>query len=298
MNTFLFRIIAGFLMISGALTNTTFGARLFFDTAYTSMAPRQDFVVNVLVNTEGQSINAVQGEIEILGQSVNVSKINSGDSVINFWIEDPHKSMLKNQTHTRISFSGIATAGFSKEKSPLFSFVINASEVGDIVLNTSSLKILKNNGTGQDVEVTTVPLTLSVAEGSTIITTPRDDQDIAPPEDFVPIVSNEVGMFDGKYFLIFATQDKGSGIDRYEIKEGEWGAWTSAESPFLLSDQSLTSDLYIKAVDGAQNSRIVKINAKNHPKWYQQNINIAIIIIFVLIGLLICTKTNLLKKYF
>ena len=66
-------------------------------------------------------------------------------------------------------------------------------------------------------------------------------------------------MFEGKWFVVFNTQDKQSGIDHFEVQENrgakpDYTKWKTAVSPYLLEDQDLKSYIFIKAVDKAGNS--------------------------------------------
>jgi len=104
--------------------------------------------------------------------------------------------------------------------------------------------------------------------------------DSTPPEDFKPKIGRDPAVFEGKYFLSFATTDKTSGIDHYEVLEqkrtlvrGE----KAAESPYLLKDQSLKSKILVKAVDKAGNERISEIIPPKKPFPYE-------IVILILIG--------------
>ena len=110
------------------------------------------------------------------------------------------------------------------------------------------------------------------------------------PENFNPTIEKNELIFDGKYFLVFATEDKISGIDHYEIREGEWGIFHRAESPYALRSQSLTKDIHIKAIDKAKNERLIILNAQYEPVWYQQYINYVIIIIVVLFVVVLSFK--------
>jgi len=86
--------------------------------------------------------------------------------------------------------------------------------------------------------------------------------DTQPPEEFKPETGKSPSVFEGKYFLSFATKDSGSGIDHYEILEiGDGGeeVWKIGESPYLLKDQTLQSTIRVKAIDKAGNERIAEI---------------------------------------
>src|SRR5207247_2300689 len=115
--------------------------------------------------------------------------------------------------------------------------------------------------------------------------------DTVPPEPFEPQISRNPNIFNGKYFLSFAAQDKGSGIDHYEVCEDigyriqDLGkiiarflniksyslnsCFVTAESPYQLQDQTLKSVIFVKAIDKAGNERIVKVNTKNALAWYE-----------------------------
>ena len=67
---------------------------------------------------------------------------------------------------------------------------------------------------------------------------------------------------------MFATQDKISGVDIYKVREGSWGFYKQAESPYLLKYQKLDKKIYVKAIDKGGNERIVVLNPQMHTKWW------------------------------
>jgi len=93
-------------------------------------------------------------------------------------------------------------------------------------------------------------------------------KDDIPPEPFEIKISQDPNIFGGKYFIVFSTTDKQTGIDHYEVKEGKID-WKRAESPYLLEDQSLKSIIKVKAVDKAGNERIAEYipPKKPFPYW-------------------------------
>jgi len=112
--------------------------------------------------------------------------------------------------------------------------------------------------------------------------------DSTPPEDFKPEIGRDPAIFEGKYFLSFATIDATSGVDYFEVKEGKRD-FKRAESPYLLEDQSLESKILVKAVDKAGNERIAEIIPPAKPFPYR--IIPVIVICLAIIGWII-------KKYF
>ncbi len=109
--------------------------------------------------------------------------------------------------------------------------------------------------------------------------------DVAPPEPFDLKIGQDPSVFEGKYFLSFATTDKTSGIDYYEIKEGERD-FKKVSIPYLLEDQTLQSKITVKAVDKAGNEQIAEIIPPKKPIPYSYLIIIFILIIVGAIAIL------------
>ena len=218
----------------------------------------------VEVNTGVEDINALEG-ILVLPESMNVREIQTGNSVILIWVEEPH------QTGNIITFAGITPGGF-KGVYPVLTIhgVFTKEELEQV--RFESVVALKNDGTGERVPIK-MSLSLIAFKG-----------DIEPPEDFRPVVASDPNVFDGKYFLVFTTQDKGSGIDRYEVREGRWGWFREAESPYLLEAQKLNRDVYVKAIDNAGNERVTVIPAQAHSAWWEGYRLFAILIVLVLVA--------------
>ncbi|XOU93986.1 MAG: cohesin domain-containing protein [Candidatus Kerfeldbacteria bacterium] len=76
--------------------------------------------------------------------------------------------------------------------------------------------------------------------------------DSKAPLDIDTVISKEPTLYDGKYILIFSTTDKGSGIDYYDVKEGDKST-THVTSPYILEDQSRSNLITVTAFDRAGN---------------------------------------------
>jgi hypothetical protein len=108
-------------------------------------------------------------------------------------------------------------------------------------------------------------------------------EDKNPPEPFKIKIGKDPSVFEGKYFIVFSTADKESGIDHYEVKEGE-GEWKIEKSPYLLKDQSLKSKILVKAIDKASNERVEKISPSFGMNW--KNALLFLIPILLLAGII------------
>jgi hypothetical protein len=103
--------------------------------------------------------------------------------------------------------------------------------------------------------------------------------DTTPPEAFILEIGQDPSLFEGKYFLSFATQDKMSGIDYYEIKEGKRD-FKKATSPYLLEDQSLGKKVIVRAFDKAGNYQEAEIKPSYKMTWQD-----GLYLILILVGM-------------
>jgi hypothetical protein len=112
--------------------------------------------------------------------------------------------------------------------------------------------------------------------------------DTTLPELFGLYTGQDPSMFNGRYFLSFSAIDKTSGIDHYEIKEGKKD-FKEVKSPYLLTDQNLTSKIIVKAIDKAGNERVSEMAPlkKAFPYW---EIVVAIVVIVLVLSIVIIIK--------
>ena len=232
-----------------------------------------DVELYVHINTRGKTLNAVSGKVVFPADVFDVKEIQSGNSKINFWIQNPSET-----SPGEISFSGITPGGFSGPDENLFYVILHTKREADSIVRLSDVQAFINDGKGTEDTVTTSALELQVS-GSFASSTFNMPKDTQPPENFRPAVGKDPDIYGGKYFLVFVAEDKGSGIGGYEVKEGFWGAYTTATSPYLLSDQSLGTRIYIKATDKAGNGRVAMLDAQNPNNQFTRYLIFAILLI-------------------
>lgn len=226
----------------------------------------QQFQIDLMLDTEGEEINAVEGKISFPGNLLELREIRDGNSVVNFWIERP-----KIKQADAINFSGITPGGYKGTKGFIFSAVFEAKKEGSGAIEIRDVKVLLNDGQG-------TPAKTTISNFSAYVKTSADKQfpisnqipkDTYPPELFIPEIASDQNIFDGKWFLVFATQDKGSGIDHYKVCERIKTKCAIAESPYVLQNQNLDRKVFVKAIDKNGNERIVVLPPK-FPPWYQK----------------------------
>ncbi len=170
--------------------------------------------------------------------------------------------------------------------------ILKTKQEGRSVISSNNEKILLNDRNGSETKIKRAPLGLNIIE-KTSKETFTSLYDSTPPESFVLQISKDQSIFNGKHFLAFATQDKGSGIDYYEIMEKpQFGSfkslfekqeWVIAESPYLIKDQILKNFIYVKAVDIAGNERIIKVKPRHLLPLYNNYLFWGIIVLSTII---------------
>ena len=284
-------VLAACLLLFAAIP--VFAAEISFDAKTRELKVNQLFEVGVFINTDGESINAVEGKIVFPEKLLKLKEIRDGNSIINFWIERPKVS------NGEVLFSGITPGGFIDKQGLIFSIVFRARQAGRGSVEIREIKALLNDGKGTATNTTISNLELVISglapletpslTGPTAATPPPvvENKDIDLPETFEPMVASDSAIFDGKYFLVFATQDKGSGIDHYEVREKFWAGFVTAASPYLLQNQRLDKKIFVKAIDKNGNERIVMLPPQKPLPWYRHYAIFGILLVLIVVGFLL-----------
>ncbi len=272
------------LLVAISLTLVLFGglsakaAEISIESKTQTIAVGQQFQVDILLNTENEEINAIEGKVIFPEDLLELKEIRDGNSIVNFWIERP-----KINSNNQIIFSGIIPGGYIGEKGLIFSAIFQAKDKKEGLIEIQEAKTLLNDGKGTEAKLKIFNFQFSIFKQPSIPQTPISEiKDTEPPEDFEPQVASDPTMFDGKCFLVFATQDKGSGIDHYEVCEGKRKC-IAAESPHLLKNQSLDEEIIVKAIDKSGNERAVTLPAQKPAVWYKKYKNYLTLAIIILV---------------
>ncbi|MBI1998882.1 MAG: hypothetical protein HYS73_00925 [Parcubacteria group bacterium] len=270
------KIIAPLFLLFIAIP--THAASLYFTIPKDIVFVGDDFEVALMLDTEGEAVNTVGGEIRLPKDIFFLKSTHTGDSIIDLWIEGPREE------GGAIVFSGIIPGGFQGIRSP-FSSVFSPGKVltlalrarapGTAVFALDGVTVLAHDGEGTSLAVSSRKGTIAVEkagdEGPAFADASAGKQeagDVMPPERFEIIVTRDPALYDNQWTAIFATQDKESGVGYYEIYESEkeYGieeiaamggiAWERAQSPYILKNQGEIHHVYIKAVDNAGNIRV------------------------------------------
>lgn len=222
-----------------------------------SITKNESFNVQLRLENSGESINAAEISLEFSSDLLTLQGINDGGSIINFWIEKPQEvtaeKCLTGITNCGIiKMSGLIPGGFVGDGLlATLTFKAQKEGIANLFFNRYTSKVFLDRPDAKPAEVIYQPLEIKAegegAEENKLIL------DYFPPESFDIILSKTKLALGNKWFISFSTQDKGSGISRYEIKEKFLGLfngrWKRGESPYVLEDQWLLSVIKVKAVD-------------------------------------------------
>lgn len=231
------------------------------------------FEVDFFLSARDESINAVESAILFPRELVELKEIKNGNSIISFWSQAPRFFGDK------IRFSGVIPGGFSGADGPIFSAVFQARAKGEGEIEMGETTALLNDGKGTQAQIKISKLRFKVAgqDGASLVSRPTAD-DTEPPGSFKPAIGRDETIYDGQFFLVFAAQDKGSGIDSYEVCEGKREC-VKAEGLYLLKNQNLNEEIIVKAIDKAGNERAVVLPPQKPKSRYAKYFYFAIMII-------------------
>ncbi|TSC90981.1 MAG: Uncharacterized protein CEN90_708 [Parcubacteria group bacterium Licking1014_17] len=233
-------------------------ARFYFEKTVENIEIGSYFQLDVKMDTEGESINAIESRIVFPKNIFKFAGAQDGNSVINLWVAKPTAG--DENIKGDLSFAGLTPGGVKTSAGKIISLRFYASSNGEARISFRDTKAYLNSQDAESASVKVSDLVLNISSARKKLPEEPAIQDSAPPETFGIYLSKSPGIYNGKWFISFATQDKNSGINRYEVKEslfGIWGGWIAGGSPYQLTRQSLFSIIRVRATDNAGNSVVV-----------------------------------------
>jgi len=246
------------LLFTFCIFQKTEAALLYFNPNQKEAALGEIFPIEVLLDAEGQNLNAVEVKVGTQDDKLKLKDWSDGGSIINYWAVRPVIDESGN-----LMFQGGIVGGFKGKDGKLLTLYYETLEPGttSISLQAFSAAYL-NDGKGTKANLKFNNAAINVSSTPTE-KAPVSIIDTTPPETLEVQISSSKDVYDGQYFIVFAAQDNDSGLDYIEIKEGD-EPWARAESPYLLKNQKLNKDILIKAVDKNGNTRIETLKLKQY----------------------------------
>ena len=299
------QFVAGMIVVLGFLfCGSVDAAEFSIKTNSTSVNVGDEVQIDFVLSADGEAINAVEGVAMFTSEKLELKQLSEANSVINFWVGQPLAQGNK------ITFAGIIPGGYAVTGGKLFSAIFTAKKTGPAGVVFQGAQALLNDGNGTPTKISLGSAYVNVGERVSV--KPKNieqeilSDDVDKPEIFSPEVGRTPELFNGKWFVAFSAQDKGSGIDHYEVLEmPQFGAinspvngktWYITDSPYVLQNQEAKSDIYVKAVDKAGNARLIFVPAKYKLALYENYVFWSIIVLLVFVGWCVRQRSRKIKR--
>lgn len=247
----MYRVIGIFVLL---FPMHTYAAQVFFRVVPPATFGDTATVVEVYLDPEGVSINALEGIIRLHhseGVTVPSVRIETGGSVLSLWPKAPEYSEAEGV----IRFTGGIPEGFDHEEL-LMRIRFFATTPGTAVLSWIGGAAYRNDGIGTQENISSRSITVSLPS-STLNSVDMSPTDSKPPTFESFEIGRDQSVYDGKYFISFHATDDVSGIEKYEVLEN--GVRTEVrDGTYVLIDQRKKTPVTIIAYDKAGNSTSFK----------------------------------------
>ena len=252
------------LLLTVGQTETVNAATLYAQ-PLSAIGAEDVFVVDVLLDTEGETINTIDGLVKLSSTvpGIEVRDISTAGSVISMW---PRSPSLSEKGDT-ITFTGGVPGGISGKDLQVFKIVISVSKASELQIVSDNIKVYLNDGKGTSVSAKTrfSPINIGVKKAVPVdVWKDAIANDNISPEPFTIKILQDENLYGGSKFISFSTTDKQSGISHYEVKEGMMDAVRTGET-YVLIDQTGKSDIIVTAFDNAGNTRSSAVLPKDGP---------------------------------
>lgn len=254
------------------------------------------FIATVRVDNEGECVNAAEVEIDYPTDLLRAVDFSRGDSILTLWVQEP----VLDTAAGKVTFAGGIPGGYCGHISgdPAQSDVLGRvvfTVIGDdgreAAMNLAlASRVYLHDGLGTPANLSLHGRTLALVDTPTVSGDPWLSEvgaDKTLPEPFSIDIESTSGTFAGRYFAVFSTTDKQSGLDHYEIWES--GAWQRVTSPHVLKDQTLSGGVRIRAIDKAGNVRDGDFDpASVPPRQYSmaEYLSVAALIVIALLAII------------
>lgn len=275
-------------------------AVLSFEPSSVTLGPGESAAFDLKIDLTAGCINAVEGYLHFPATAVAVSSFQTGESILPIWVSRPSDADLAKANDTgELYFAGGIPGGYCGKipgdpgpsnmiariviTVPSFSLSDSDTATATVTLSDRS-RVLLHDGRGTKDALLTRDAAVHIAKRPTGGGQDwRSDinTDTIPPEPFVVELYRDPDRFENRYYIIFDTTDKQTGIDHYEVLEIRSGEtpgqepethwtdrllgrsrtasdWRVGAMPYPLEDQSLQSVIKVRAIDKAGNERLVE----------------------------------------
>ena len=291
------------VIVCGFFATNVHAATLYMDPNQAELKRGDTALVSLRIDTdEEECINAIDAVVKYT-ENIEPIDVSRGSSILSVWVEDP----VINKEKRTITFAGGIPNGYCgriagdpKLTNTLADIMfmspgmtVGSTESGNVATISfgDETRVLLNDGYGTEAsrKVFGTEFLLSRDAGPEVennwLTIVNNDHQ--PPEDFTISLERTTNAFSNKYFIVFNTTDKQSGVASYEVMEEPlelrnlfmWGRadapWKTVRSPYVLEDQSLSSTIRVRAIDKAGNEYVAVLEPDSASRTLPRELYIA-----------------------
>ncbi len=244
--------------------------------------PNARIKINISLNTQDEVVNVVSGDVVYPKDLLAFEGFEDGGSLVSVWID---RFVEKDG---RIHYAGMIPGGYQGSEGYVASLIFEAKKPGEAQILIDNVKAFRHDGLGTEIPLPSSSVLIAISHDAPEPEGVIGVIDSTAPEPFSIFLSREGETFEGKWFIVFLAQDKGVGIDHYEVAERRevWGVntstdgleWERVESPYVLKDQLRLSRIFVKAIDRAGNETVVELAPQPMP--FSIIITVIVVVVF------------------
>jgi hypothetical protein len=225
-------------------------------------------MVRLSMDTMEKRPNTVEGTVLLKSGAshIEIQDFSLADSVLTNWLKTPSLD-----EDSKISFIGGVPGGFNEKRGLLFQIVFTAKTVGQVTFLPTDIRVYDNDGKATPMLVPGTPLTITINPKS-----PEKEKnqwldvianDNNPPQDLAVVFGFDPSSFGGKKFMSISAIDRESGIDYFEVTEGNQPAIRSGMT-YVLRDQTESTPITVTAFDKAGNKSSILLHPDTRKNRY------------------------------
>ena len=119
----------------------------------------ENFTVEMGLKTEGQSVNALEGEVVWPNDKLELVAAPNEFLIISLWIRDFQPAIVPVG---RLPLAGLIPSGYSEPEGEILTLVFRARSVGPAIVTLNNAQVLLNDGRSTAATTTIEPLKLVV----------------------------------------------------------------------------------------------------------------------------------------
>jgi hypothetical protein len=256
-------------LIGGCAPRSVWAARAFLATDFSTVAVGDTILISAALDTGDMRLNTVDGSILLQSgvDSIEVKDFSVADSVLTNWLKTPSL-----EERSKISFIGGTPGGFNQKDALLFKIVFQAKAEGQVIFEPADVKVYGNDGKATSMDVSDTPLKVTIGPRGTASEKNQWQEVISkdnePPQNVSVAIGRDDSVFDGKKFMTISAIDRQSGIDHFEVAEGNQPAIRTG-STYVLRDQTESTLITVTAFDRAGNKSSIRLSPD---VWWRKSI--------------------------